>query len=274
MTYEQLQARIASWAAAQPDIRAVIIVGSQATGRADQWSDLDLVMLTNERARYLDPGWLHSFGAAWLMYLDEAGPDDPEWFALYEGGLKVDFVLLQVDADIPDLELLLQRYPYQTVFARGIKVLFDQHGDPRSLPSKAIDLPSPSVSAFDHLVGGFLLEAVTTAKFIARGDFWRAQHWFSYDLRPHLLKLAEWHAYGRDTWYNGRFINSWADPRVLAALPRIFALYQRENLSMALQTLLELFQVLGEETATRFHFNYPVEAHRKATALVNSILRV
>ena len=94
MTYEDIEARIAAWAAAQPDIRAVIAVGSKARGDADAWSDLDLLMFTSERTRYLDPDWLHMFGNAWLTYQDEAGPGDPEWFAIYDEGLKVDIVLL------------------------------------------------------------------------------------------------------------------------------------------------------------------------------------
>ncbi len=272
MTYEKLEAHIAAWAETQPDIRAVIAVGSQARGDADRWSDLDLLLFTGDRTRYVEPGWLHAFGDVWLTYLDEAGPGDPEWFAVYDGGLKVDIVLLQVDDSSLDLEVLMRRYPYQGVFARGLKVLFDQHGQARSLPPQAIKVPTPpSASAFDQAVNGFLLEAATTAKFIVRGDFWRAQHWFAYDLRPCLLKLMEWHAHGRDTWYNGRFIERWADPRVLAALPQTFALYNRESLLMALRSLLELFRLLGEETATRFNFTYPVEMHRKITNLIDSL---
>jgi len=273
ISYEQLESRIATWAATQPDIRAVIAVGSRARGEADRWSDLDLLMFTSERERYLDPGWLRAFGEVWLTYLDEAGPNDPEWFAIFDGGLKLDIVLLKVENNSPGLEQLLQGYPYQTVFARGVTVLFDRHGPARSLPPKAIELPvAPSASTFDNVVSSFLLESVTTARFIARGDLWRAHWWFANDLRPKLLKLMEWHSNGRDSWYNGRFINSWADPRALAALPETFALYERESLHNALRTMLQLFRLLGEETAVRFSFTYPVETHRKIATLIDDVL--
>lgn len=273
MTYAQLEARIVAWAEAQPDVRAVIAVGSTARGDADGWSDLDLIMFTADRARYLDPAWLATFGTVWLTYLDEAAPGDPEWFAIYEDGLKVDIVLLPVTDPSEELPVLLRGPHYQTVFARGVRVLFDRHGSPRVLPPEPVPIPAPpSNTAFDQVVNGFLLESVTTAKFIARGDFWRAHLWFAHDLRPRLLKLIEWHAYGRDTWYDGRFIDVWADPRALAALPGSFALYDRESVHAALTAMLDLFELLGQEAATRFGYAYPSEAHRKIAHLIDSIL--
>lgn len=273
MTYEQLEERIAAWAATQPDIRALIAVGSKARGDADAWSDLDLILFTETRTRYLEPDWLHRFGTVWLTYQEEAGPGDPEWFAIYDEGLKVDIVLLQVDNTTSDLETLMRQYPYQNVFARGMKVLFDRQGAPRLLPPRPISVPAPpTASAFEHVVNGFLLECVTTAKFIARGDFWRAQHWLAYDLRPGLLKLVQWHAHGHDTWYNGRFMSAWADPRVVEALPTTFALYEWESLEKALVSLLDLFRLVGEETAARFDLRYPTETHRKITQRIKAIL--
>jgi len=273
MSYEHLEARIAAWAVTHPDICAIIAVGSQARGDADIWSDLDLMLLTHDRERYLESDWLHTFGTVWLMYKDSTLPGDPEWFVIYEGGLKVDIVLLQVEEPSSNLEIVLQRYPYQGVFGRGVKVLFDQSGQARSLPPRPAALSAPpSLSDFDHVVNGFLVEALTTAKFIARGDFWRAQHWLAYDLRPHLLRLMMWQAHGRDTWYNGRFLESWADPHVVAALPETFAIYERESLRTALRTLLDLCQLVGEDVAARFHFSYPLEAHRHITHHIDSLL--
>ena len=124
MNYGQFEAQLSAWAAIQCDIRAIIAVGSQARGGTDQWSDLDLVLFTYDRSRYLDPARLGTFGDIWLSYIGEAGPGDPEWFVIYEGGLKVDILLLQVDDNSTDLEALLRHYPYESVFARGVKVIF------------------------------------------------------------------------------------------------------------------------------------------------------
>lgn len=270
-----LQAAVAAWAPTQPAIRAIIIVGSRVRDAYDPWSDLDLVIFTTDRDRYTaGSGWLSDFGAPWLTVLDEAGGEHPEWYALYDGGLKLDALLYRIDVESAalDLDALLASFPYQSVVARGITVLFDRLGTPRRIPPQPF-LPSlpPTQDVFANLANGFLLDSVTAAKFISRGDLWRAQRWLAENLRPKLLTLIEWHAHGRDTWYSGRDIQSWADPYVLEALPRIFPAYEQASMKQALLAVMNLFQTLGEETAARFGFTYPT-VHQRVVSLIQSIL--
>jgi aminoglycoside 6-adenylyltransferase len=273
MTYEELEARLAEWAKNQPSVRAVLTVGSRARGTADRWSDLDVLILTTDRAALdSDPSWLGELGDAWLTYKDEAAPGDPEWFVMYDGGLKFDAVLLDVADPSLDLDTLLAQYPYQGVFARGAKVLFDRAGQPRTISPKAPKpAEPPSAEKFAHIINGFLVESVTTAKFIGRGDYWRAQHWFAHDLRPRMLTLVEWHAHGKDTWYEGRYLEQWADPRALTVLNQSFTSTDRAPMIRAMRNMLSLFRTLGEETAARHGLTYPTAAHEKVVALIGSI---
>ncbi|HVU09878.1 MAG TPA: aminoglycoside 6-adenylyltransferase [Phototrophicaceae bacterium] len=274
MTYEELAARVVTWAQTQPAIRAVINVGSRARAEypADRWSDLDLIVFTTDRPHYAaDPAWLHKFGTIWVTYQEATAPGDAEWYVVYEGGLKLDVILLQVDHPALALADLLPRYPYQEAFARGIKVLYDQQGSARTISAQphTPDAP-PSAAEFDHVISGFLMAAVTTAKFITRGDFYRAQRWFASDLHVHLLTMIRWHALGRDRWYGARFIEQWADPRVLAALPQTFALYERASLQTALLAILDLFWLIGMESAARFDLTYPTDTHDNIRAVIVS----
>ncbi len=274
LTYEQLESRLAQWAQTQPAIRAVIACGSRARGDADRWSDLDVMIFTTDRARCAaDPSWLRTFGDVWLTFTEPTAPGDPEWYAVYAGGLKLDATLLDVKDAALDLESLLAFYPYQGVFGRGLNVLYDRAGVPRRIPPRQFAPPAPpTAEAFDVVVSEFLLEALTSAKFIRRGDFWRAQRWLTEFLRRCLLRMIEWHAYGRDTWYSGRFIEDWADPRVRAALPATFALYERASLSAALSAMLALMRLTGEDVAARFGFVYPAQAHEQIRNLVEQIV--
>jgi hypothetical protein len=273
MTYEELEASLSQWAAREPAVRAVIVVGSRARGEPDRWSDLDTLILTTERQRYAaDPGWLSAFGGPLLTYLEKTARSDAEWYALYEGGLKLDAVLLQVEDASLDLDSLLALYPYQGVLGRGVKVLFDRLGSPRHIPPKPFAPPAPPTAGeFDHTVSGFLMAAVTVAKFIARGDFYRAQRWFANDLHVNLLRLIEWHAHGANTWYSGRFIERWAGERERELLAQTFAHSTRDDLQRALLTMLDDFRILDEEMAARFSFTYPVETHRQVQELVITI---
>ena len=160
MTYEELEARLAEWAKDRPEVRAVITVGSRARGTADRWSDLDVLILTTDRtALAADPSWINTFGEAWLTYKDEANPGDPEWFVLFDGGLKFDAVLLDVDDPSLDLDALLAKLPYQGVSHAARKCY--STAPVSRVRSRRNRLMSPSrlrqrIRACGH---GFLLEA-------------------------------------------------------------------------------------------------------------------
>ena len=53
---QQLENRVIAWAESQPDIRAIIVVGSRARrdSPADEWSDLDLVIIQETQVPFLD----------------------------------------------------------------------------------------------------------------------------------------------------------------------------------------------------------------------------
>jgi aminoglycoside 6-adenylyltransferase len=277
MTYEELEVRIAAWAQTQPAVRAVIAGGSRARPDhpADRWSDLDVMIFTTERNSYAaESGWLGAFGELWLAYSEPTARGDAEWYAIYDGGLKLDAVLLQVEDATLELEALMLHYPYQGVFGRGVKVLYDRLGAARMMAAKPFTPPNPPTQAeFGQVVSGFLMAAATTAKFIMREDFWRAQNWFAQDLRPHLITMIGWRAYGKDVWYGARFIEQWADPRALAALPQIFPLYERESLQNALLAILDLFRWVSQETGPHFGYSYPAETHHKIAKLIEVIFR-
>lgn len=57
--YATVTTLIARWARAQDDVVGVAVVGSWARGAAGMDSDIDLVVLTNEKGRYLeDDDWV------------------------------------------------------------------------------------------------------------------------------------------------------------------------------------------------------------------------
>ncbi len=271
LTYENLERRISSWAATQPAVRAILAIGSRARGTPDRWSDLDVLIFTTDAPAYAaDSAWLAQFGDLQVTYMEPTGLGDPEWYALYAGGLKLDAVLMQVaDASLA-LETMLEPFAHWDALRRGVTILYDRLGTARALPPQPFTPPDPPTAAeFHNTVSGFLLASATIAKFVARGDYWRAQRWFANDLHVHLLKMTEWHAHGSDTWYAGRFMQQWADPRILAALPQVFASFEREDLQRALLAGLDLMRWLGEETAAKFGYTYPAETHEQVAQLVS-----
>lgn len=55
---------LVAWASDQSDVQAIALVGSYARGAAREDSDIDLVILTNQPAKYLDDiQWTERFGS-------------------------------------------------------------------------------------------------------------------------------------------------------------------------------------------------------------------
>lgn len=85
--------RVASWARQQGDIVGVALVGSWARGQAHMGSDVDLVVLTDDKERYItDDSWVpDAVGeAAQLVRTDDWGPLTERRVVLLSG-LEVEF---------------------------------------------------------------------------------------------------------------------------------------------------------------------------------------
>jgi len=67
-------AEVKRWAAPRADVRAIALVGSHARGNARPDSDIDLVLLCVEPARYLEHhAWLSEFGEPVTVALEDWG---------------------------------------------------------------------------------------------------------------------------------------------------------------------------------------------------------
>lgn len=277
--YAELEQRIAAWAQAQADIRAVVVIGSRARDdqTVDAHSDLDLCLFTTARENYArSDGWLATFGSFWLAVLETTGYGDPEWLVIYDSDAKADFALLHADPTVPSLAAQIRRLPHHNVFARGLRVLVDKYPqrEPIDLPVRLEPLPDAEQLA-TH-VRAFLLDCTRAAKFIDRGDIWRAQAVISRTLHDQVLTMMTWHARSRhgdayETWYGGRYVERWADARAVAALPGLFPAYARDTLYAALMAHLTLIRWLAEETAARLGGAFPAAIYDRAVRWIESL---
>ena len=275
-TYAALAAAITAWAQSRPDIHAVVLAGSYARpdGTSDVWSDLDLVFfVADPRSFVAGAAWLHRFGKVLAPRLNDTGRGTPEWLVLYGNGTKVDIMFAAGAGDLPQM---LAAFPYQDVLRRGIRVLVDKTpaaGQPLPSLEPLPPVPPPAFE-FANTVYAVLVAADKTARLLRRGDLWRANMLCDAEIKGYLLSMLAWHAQAhgsQDTWYDGRFLDVWADPRALAALPATFALYDRADLWRALQATLDLFGWLAAETAARWGLPFPDAAYEAVTARIRVI---
>lgn len=250
-------AAVADWARERGDVRAAVVVGSQARRDvpADRWSDLDVLLFVDEPDLLAaDATWVESFGTPVLTFLEPTALGDRvERRVLYETGEDVDFPLVEADA----WQDLAAAPEAASVIARGYRILYDELGMASALsavaPPPARGLPDRE--ALSELASDFWYHALWTARKLRRGEVFIAKSCLDGYLKARLVTLLEWHALevdpSVDTWHAGRFLERWADPGALAALESAYARYDLRDVARALWETIDLWHGLESEVAAR-----------------------
>jgi len=260
-----MTAAVVDWASEREDIRALLVVGSQARAKvpADRWSDLDIVLIVDDPEPYAeDPSWVREFGQPVLTFLEDTPVGQRERRVLYETGEDVDFPLFPVTA----LELLEQSENAAHLLARGYRVLIDKIDLAERLARVAATAEqpfAPNQREYTDLASDFWYHALWAAKKLRRGEVLTAKGCLDGYMKDRLLTLLEWHARALDpsvdTWHAGRFVERWADPGALAALEKAYAYYNVRDVARALWETIELWQGLEKETASRLGFELDLD---------------
>lgn len=304
---KEIEERFTAWAADQPDVRAALVVGSRARADhpADPFSDLDLVVVANDPARYLDAtDWLGAMGTVWVTFVEEtAVGGGRERRVLFAGGQDVDFAIFPTDlfrhlARLLWLRRLRPAYAlvarddrrraevalaaFGSVVRRGVRVLVDKDGAATRVVRTAKELPAPvaappSEAEFLEAVNDFWYHALWTVKKLRRGELWTAHGCLDGSMKDLVLRMIGWQAratWGEeyDTWHDGRFLEDWAAPRAVAGLRAAFAHYDGDDMRRALVATMDLFRALGTDTARRLDYAYPTDADEHVTRLVTGLL--
>lgn len=301
---QELEGAFAEWARARRDIRAVMVLGSQARidHPADEWADLDLMIFATDTKRYLSSDeWIRQFGAVWVAARGRTVRGDPEWLVVFEGGVDVDFVFLAAGRikwrlrilrgvmRVPGLLRILPREVHSQireaasttsdVFHRGVRVLVDRDGLIGTM-RRAFGQESPQYEVeetrFQDAVKSFWLTAARTAKKLRRGEWWVAKHRCDVLMKELLRQMIEWHARATrgpsvDTWHSGHFLEEWADPRAIEGLQSAFAVYDEDDIWRALLITMELYRWLAQETGEALGYSYPSDADMRIAGLVRRL---
>jgi hypothetical protein len=192
-TYAVIEQRFAAWAQTQPPIQSVVVVGSQARRDppADAWSDLDLIIFTTSLESFASQrDWLSAVGKVWTAALEYHRAGDAEWQVIYEGGLKVDYLIARVsDPGLTAAEYALQGRRFHNVFGRGVRVLFDKNGAPTEINVPHGNREPPTNAALAELVEQFWLDVTHIPKRLRRGELWRAKQSCDCLLKVSLLRM-------------------------------------------------------------------------------------
>jgi aminoglycoside 6-adenylyltransferase len=280
-SYEELIVRFRRWAETRSDIRAAILAGSRARigHSADEWSDLDIIVMTTDPEHYLSTSdWINNFGKTLLTFIDtSSASNDKLRVVLYEGMLDVDFCIVPCEGMQKSAQWIDKTIKANSdrkaldwiwnVYGRGVRVLIDKDGITPAFCKVAASVkkpapPRPTRDEFLEVVNDFFYHAVFTAKHLRRGELWWTVTHLNCRLQHTLLQMIEWHAlaehgWKHDTWFLGRFLEEWATPKTVKSLHETFAQYNEESVKRALLAAIELFRSLALETAIKLSYQYP-----------------
>jgi aminoglycoside 6-adenylyltransferase len=240
---ESFLAAVTDWARAEPGVRAAVLIGSYARvdTPADEWSDVDVLLVVDEPAPLAaDLTWVAKFGDPEVTFVETATVGgQPERRVLFSDGLEVDFPLFPVELwrrmlDTPDAIV---------VFARGHRVLYDDLGAAAAIAAlpQTVELPRSDPA---ELVQAFWYQALWSAKKLRRGEAIMARRSVEGRLKGMLLELARELA-SSDTWHEARFVERWADPRVLDAFWSSAA--SPAELGLVLLRLCDVFDAVASD---------------------------
>ena len=282
--YQKWIDQFVAWAKPRKDIRAAIIIGSQAKKdhrHTDDWSDLDIVIITSKPGLYTKGNsWMREIASMWAGLVDTSevwsGVAAASGFSVYEGGLIVDSVILpKFRAQLAILCIqLLKLYPgawrqidnpviefcneLTEFFRRGTIVLFDKDGLTQKLNKISGSIPQyspppPSAAKFRNHVGNFWVDPPRTVANLQRGELIWAMRTFI-PMTRQLYQLAEWHARAIHGWDDGqhyppKLIEKWAALFIVDTFPQIYPRYDYDEMWRALLALMNLYRQLTVETA-------------------------
>ncbi len=278
--YEKLINRFIDWAKKVDDIRGAIIVGSRArmNEAADEWSDLDLVIFSTNPEKYItSTDWLTNMGEYWITFIEnDALGLTKERRVLHEDALDVDYVCYPAKG-IPHL---FKHPEIHKVIQRGIRVILDKDNELIQLNNiQHLEQEAFRISEYDLLnqINDFWFHAVNGAKKLLRGELFVAKSIIDSGMKRNLLYIVEIHSKAKnglqyDTWHNGRFIEKWADPRIIAGLKNAYSYYDKTDIERSLMETMNLYRWVAMEACENLEITYPIHADEKATEwIINHI---
>jgi aminoglycoside 6-adenylyltransferase len=251
--YRETANQILAWAQAEEDIHGIAIIGSQARSTlvSDQWSDLDLMVLTGHPQLWMaDNAWFDRFGDVVTFFDEMVHLHFTNWNwcvkrVLYSDFRDIDFSILPYD----HLDEVLS--VNEDILSKGYQVIYDSA--PGLLESKIRALlerrkPAgahlPAREEVDAVVRDLLFHVIWAMKKIKRGELWVATGCINSYMRGLLLQLVDAHNAAANRQpdilqYNGRFLDQRSDPEVLAGLARCFTRYDADEAVEALQHVID-----------------------------------
>lgn len=258
-----------------PAIKAVIAIGSttRQTVKADEYSDLDLIIVTDDPQRWYSGEYPAKFGEISIAFIEPTLGGGKEYRMIYEEHKDVDMILFTPEQFTNAVKMGVAQW----VMNRGYHILYDQAGYSKMIGEyvkSSVSHPRMSQEEFINMTNDFYFHNIWAAKKLMRGELWSAKMCVDVYQKNYLLRMIELYCHqtgGKDVWHDGRFLDRWADAWILDKLKSCYAHYEKEDVQNALIHTHELFSELATAVAAKNEFPYPRKAEITAKEFLEKL---
>lgn len=268
-----------AWGEQQPDVRAMVLTSTRATGvSVDQFSDYDVVLLcTDIQIRHNDKTWLQDFGDVVIAYWDDIHPEENSGLSVsgnvvyYPGTRKIDFSLWPVEIAV----WLADQSTLPAELDAGFQILLDkdQLTDAWPIPTrKGYELSLPTHAEYLTLVNDFLVGIPYVETALIRGELLPAKWVLDYDMRyVYLVPLLGWYAIsikGNSARIGnlGKGLSKLLPADIWSRFADTYAGVDVEVNRACLYQMVALFREVAEYVGKVIGCDYPAELHNRVIA--------
>ncbi len=265
--YKNIIENFTKWGLSSEKLKAAIIIGSQARTEspADEYSDLDIVLIVNDTGYFLDSDeWVTHIGEYFVSFIENSLDGAKERRILFDGGLDVDFIIIPEEIK----EKLAQSEALPSVLHRGYRVIIDKiniNDALKKLTLVDVQYKLLPTEEFSSIVNDFWYHTVWTSKKLKRGEIWAAKSCLDGYMKSKLFLLIEClehiiHGVNYETWHQGRFFDKWAEPWIVEDMRNAYAHYDKNDIKSALLATMNLFRKVAVQISDSLNYEYPKKA--------------
>jgi aminoglycoside 6-adenylyltransferase len=264
----------------------MLLTGSRVNPHAspDAWSDYDLVLVVAEiQPFFVDRTWLEDFGRVIVAYWDPIHPV-PEFaghqqlgnVVLFEGGLKIDFIVWPVEL----LPQIAQSQALPPDLDLGYAVLVDKDRLTAGLaaPTHTAYIPEPPTGeVYQKVVEDFFSDVPYVAKCLRRDELLPAKYCLDFDMKHNFLRqMLDWrmecdHQWSVPTGFLGRGLKEALPPDIWSQVESTYVGAGIAENWEALFRTLALFRQVAVEVAEQLGYDYPYDMDRRVVAYAQEV---
>ena len=211
--YNDIKTKILEIANKDEDITAIVAIGSYTRKeiKADEFSDLDLLIVTKNTEKWLWGEYPEFLGNVSISFVEPTLGGGKERRCIYDDDRDVDMIILTPE----QFEVAIKEGVAQWVMNRGYDVMYDSMAFSEMLKAyikSGSSEPDIDESEFLNVINDFYFHNIWAFKKLKRGELWSAKTCVDSYLKKHLLRMIELFRYktaGVDVWHDGRFLESW-----------------------------------------------------------------